>query len=589
MAKNRILIVGRDARLRALLARWLIDAAYAVELADGPKRARDLAARDSFALAIIAPGGFEADGAALLGELAQQAGRIIVLTGPDSPPEAFALDPDRRMAQPLREDEVLARVAAALAVPDQPVLAFDALTVNVAARTCTDANGQPVALTRGEFSLLAALARRPDQLVTRDELRRVVAGRGGAEPDDRSLDVLMSRLRRKIEDDAKQPRAIVTLPGEGYKFTLTPKEPAGNLPKTLPAGPVTLVGDSLATTLAAELLPSASLSPSNLSPTGPRPPGRTVPASEETAFAASSARRGRLHHVWRPALVAAVAIALVAVTVRYGFRTSGDTPAKFDAAAMPLLDDDARRDLATYAAQPDFKALAIKLDSWGLSVAAPTIEEAKREAIAKCNAQGRPRLETVCNLYAVGTDVVWPSDLLRLPLPADIHREPLDGTFTTAAIPLLPASARAEIDQRYKGDRPRALAVTKTHAIWNNGDTREEAVRLTIERCARFHRVPCLLLSVDGQWTTRIPQSRRIDDVFLLASEAGMTDADRRRVGEIYARRDWRAIAHGNSGGWYPVADAPSEANAVLAALASCEAHDQGCRLYAIGNFRVAE
>ena len=62
-------------------------------------------------------------------------------------------------------------------------------------------------------------------MLSRDELSQAVTGRE-AEPDDRSVDVLMSRLRRKIEPDPKTPRIIVTVPGVGYKFTAKPQEVA---------------------------------------------------------------------------------------------------------------------------------------------------------------------------------------------------------------------------------------------------------------------------------------------------------------------------------------------------------------------------
>ena len=85
-----------------------------------------------------------------------------------------------------------------------------------------------VALTRAEFSLLLAFARQPDRVLSRDELTHVVAGRG-AKPDDRSVDVLISRLRRKIEPDPRAPRMIVTMPGEGYKLIAKPLAVATNL------------------------------------------------------------------------------------------------------------------------------------------------------------------------------------------------------------------------------------------------------------------------------------------------------------------------------------------------------------------------
>ena len=64
---------------------------------------------------------------------------------------------------------------------------------------------------------------------------------------------------------------------------------------------------------------------------------------------------------------------------------------------------------------------------------------------------------------------------------------------------------------------------------------------------------------------------------------------DKRRIGKIYEQKEWRALVRAKSGDWYAVANAPSEASAVEAALTSCAQSDRDCHLYAIGNFRVAD
>jgi len=74
-----------------------------------------------------------------------------------------------------------------------------------------------VPLTRAEFALLLVLARHPGRVLSRDQLLDAALGRR-AEPYDRSIDVLVGRLRRKIEPDPRVPRFIVTVLGEGYKF-----------------------------------------------------------------------------------------------------------------------------------------------------------------------------------------------------------------------------------------------------------------------------------------------------------------------------------------------------------------------------------
>ena len=235
MVKPGILIVADDATLRATLARWLLHAGYAVELAESSKRAHEVAAKAAIDLAILAPQG---SGVELTHELAGTVEHIILIGQPNiavaageppAPPDAWIL-------MPLNELDVLTKVRAVLRPapmqelqPGPQILRFDGFTLDADARTCVDAGGQEMTLTRAEFSLLLALGQKPGKVLSRDELTRVVAGRG-AEPDDRSVDVLISRLRRKIEPDPKTPRLIVTVPGEGYRFTAKPQAlPATNV------------------------------------------------------------------------------------------------------------------------------------------------------------------------------------------------------------------------------------------------------------------------------------------------------------------------------------------------------------------------
>jgi DNA-binding response OmpR family regulator len=72
-------------------------------------------------------------------------------------------------------------------------------------------------LTTGEFAVLAALVKRPRQPLTRDQLMSLARGRDH-DAFDRSMDVMMSRLRRLIEDDPRQPRWLQTVWGHGYVF-----------------------------------------------------------------------------------------------------------------------------------------------------------------------------------------------------------------------------------------------------------------------------------------------------------------------------------------------------------------------------------
>jgi TolB-like protein/DNA-binding winged helix-turn-helix (wHTH) protein/Flp pilus assembly protein TadD len=94
---------------------------------------------------------------------------------------------------------------------------FAGLILDLAACTLARESGNTIALTHGEFALLRVFVSRPGRALSRDMLLDATFRRQ-FEPFDRSVDVLVGRLRRKIEPDPKEPRLIVTVPGEGYRF-----------------------------------------------------------------------------------------------------------------------------------------------------------------------------------------------------------------------------------------------------------------------------------------------------------------------------------------------------------------------------------
>jgi TolB-like protein len=101
-------------------------------------------------------------------------------------------------------------------------LCFAGFTVDVDGYTVTAPSGYDVPVRRAEFALLVAFLRTPGRVLSRDYLLDAVSGRQSV-PFDRSVDVLVSRLRRKIEADPESPQLIVTIPGLGYKFTARPQ------------------------------------------------------------------------------------------------------------------------------------------------------------------------------------------------------------------------------------------------------------------------------------------------------------------------------------------------------------------------------
>ena len=123
-----------------------------------------------------------------------------------------------------------------MAEADVTALQFAGFTLDTAARALVDASGREVALRRSEFELLRAFVAAPGRALSRDHLLDAVASRH-AEPFDRSVDVLVGRLRRKIEPEPGEPRLIVTVPGVGYRFAARP-QPLSAESATTPAAPV---------------------------------------------------------------------------------------------------------------------------------------------------------------------------------------------------------------------------------------------------------------------------------------------------------------------------------------------------------------
>jgi two-component system OmpR family response regulator len=130
--------------------------------------------------------------------------------------------------QAVRVARALARIRAVLRrthmLPPnlQPVhhaaeLAFGDWVLDTRARHLVDAQGTLVSLTGGEYRLLRVLLDHPHRVLTRDQLLNLTQGRD-ADAFDRSIDLLVSRLRQRLRDDAREPRYIKTVRSEGYVF-----------------------------------------------------------------------------------------------------------------------------------------------------------------------------------------------------------------------------------------------------------------------------------------------------------------------------------------------------------------------------------
>ena len=131
---------------------------------------------------------------------------------------------DDYVTKPFNQRELLARVKillrriAAAQKVDLSICHFAGWTFDMPRRRLISPEGRIVSLTRAEYELLTALIRNPGVVMTRDRLLATITHRSW-DPLDRTIDVLIGRLRRKIEKDPKAPALIITAHGEGYLFS----------------------------------------------------------------------------------------------------------------------------------------------------------------------------------------------------------------------------------------------------------------------------------------------------------------------------------------------------------------------------------
>jgi DNA-binding response OmpR family regulator len=139
---------------------------------------------------------------------------------------------DDYVAKPFQSRELLARIRAQArrargdAGPRPERIAVGNLVIDTTMMQVT-VDGKPISLTTSEFALLHALAQRPGRVLGREQLLQLLHG-SSEEAFDRSIDVVVSRLRHKVEDDPRNPRMLKTIRGAGYM--LTPSNASSSAP-----------------------------------------------------------------------------------------------------------------------------------------------------------------------------------------------------------------------------------------------------------------------------------------------------------------------------------------------------------------------
>ncbi len=226
----RILIVDDDGQIRQLLAGFLRENGFGVALArDGVEMRQAVLAEnfDLIVLDLMLPG---AGGLDLCRELRRTSSvPVIMLTAKGDDTDRIVgleVGADDYLAKPFNPRELLARIKAVLRRSSggsaEPALArqgfgFDGWRVDVLRRELINPDGVLVDLSGGEFELMLAFLESPNRILSRDWLLEATRNRAG-DVFDRSIDVLVSRLRRKIEQGGYGIEVIKTVRGAGYLF-----------------------------------------------------------------------------------------------------------------------------------------------------------------------------------------------------------------------------------------------------------------------------------------------------------------------------------------------------------------------------------
>jgi two-component system, OmpR family, response regulator len=231
-ATPNILVVEDDRETRTLIAKYLrTNACNVATAADGREMARAMTDHrvDLLILDVMLPG---EDGLSLCRKVrAESQVPIIMLTARGEDVDRIVgleMGADDYMPKPFNPRELLARINAVLrrqqaaqnasAIEGAAALSFQGWHIDLRLRELRNPEGARVAMTSAEFDLLRTFCERPGRVLSRDSLLDLTQGRN-AGSFERSIDVLVSRIRRKIEPDPQEATLIKTVRSGGYVFT----------------------------------------------------------------------------------------------------------------------------------------------------------------------------------------------------------------------------------------------------------------------------------------------------------------------------------------------------------------------------------
>ncbi|QSX75919.1 response regulator [Lysobacter arenosi] len=233
---DHILVVDDDHDIREMVADYLRKNGFRTSLAADGREMRailDTNAVDLIVLDLMMPGD---DGLVLSRNLRaskHKAIPVIMLTARDDATDriiGLEMGADDYITKPFSPRELLARINAVIrrtrmlppnlqVTEASRLLEFGQWRLDTTARHLLDQQGTAVALSGAEFRLLRVFLDHPQRVLSRDQLLSLTQGRE-AELFDRSIDLLVSRLRQRLKDDPREPSYIKTVRSEGYVFSL---------------------------------------------------------------------------------------------------------------------------------------------------------------------------------------------------------------------------------------------------------------------------------------------------------------------------------------------------------------------------------
>lgn len=230
---KHVTIVEDDPDVRALLTRSLDSNGYQVTALESGAGIEDVIASNQIDLVILDIGLPDVDGLTITQKIRRTSDvAIIIVSGRGDLADrvvGLEIGADDYITKPFEPREILARVRSVLrrgsrqgAVSGAPadahqLYAFGNWKLDATAQALRDESGRPVSLTSGEFKLLEAMVTRANRVLTRDQLMDICYG-NNSPAFDRSIDVCVARLRRKLQDDPRNPAVIRTVRNGGYIF-----------------------------------------------------------------------------------------------------------------------------------------------------------------------------------------------------------------------------------------------------------------------------------------------------------------------------------------------------------------------------------